>query len=446
MKVEAKETSSSTVTLSVEVPAERVAQKFQQLLREVAQQVRIPGFRPGKVPRRLLEAQLGEGFLNDDVQAALIEEAVPAALAQAALRPLSRPETRVVAFEEGKPFSFELDVEVLPKIDFPDPGTITVEADPEPVPSDADVERVLEELKVQHATLLPKDGGKAELGEVAVVAVGDGEERELLLSEGSELSRQLVGHAAGEDVPVQLDEQEFTLTLKAVKQLDKPELDDLAQALGHDGEAALLESIKSQLQQRLNQEHKQRTRYKVLDALIAQAEVPVPPRLKEEMLQHELALLERSGRVGALDDDDRAAYAEGAEQRLRREVALESLKRQVGSLRLDDDAFEKLVQTEAEAQGVNPVKFKAVLERERSLSRFRAQKEDERALDLLVSRVQLTAPKAKAPAKKKAATKAAPKGAAPKGEKAESAAKPKAPKPKAKPAAKKKPAGKKETP
>lgn len=403
MKVETKETSSSTVTLSVEVPAERVAQKFQQLLREVAQQVRIPGFRPGKVPRRLLEAQLGEGFLNEDVQTALIEEAVPVALEQAALRPLSRPETRVISFEEGKPFAFELDVEVLPKIEFPELSTISVEADPEPVPSDDDVTRVLEELKVQHATLLPKEGGVAELGDVAVVAVGDGQDRELLLSEDSDLSQQLIGHEAGQDVAIKLDEQAFTLALKAVKQLDKPDLEELAQALDHDSQGALLEAIKSQLQERLNQEHKQRTRYKVLDAIIERAEVPVPPRLKEEMLNHELALLERSGRVGALDDDDRAAYAEGAEQRLRREVALESLKRQDESLRLDDAAFETIVNTLAEAQGINPVKFKAVLEREKSLTRFRTQKEDEHALDLLISRIQFTQPKAKAPAKKKAA-------------------------------------------
>lgn len=396
MKVEAKETSDSTYTVSIQVPAKRVGEKFKQMFQEVARQVNVPGFRPGKVPRPLLEAQFGRGFLDEDVQNALMEEAIPEALEQVALRPLSRPETRVVDFAEGKDFSFEVDVEVLPKIEFPAFDQVTVEVEPQPTPSDEDVDRILNDLKVQNATLLPKpEGEAAALEDVAVIDLGDGQTREILLAEGSQLSQQLLGHKAGETLSVTVESHPFEITLKALKVLDKPDLEELAQTLGKESQDELIAEVKSQLKEQQDHEHLQRTRYKVLDAIIEKANVPVPPRLQEEVIEQELALLQRSGRVGTLDEDDRASYAEGAEQRLRREVALEALKRQHEQLKLSDEDFESMIEAEAAKQQMNPVKFKAVLEREGTLQRFRSQKEDERVLDYLVEQVNLVQPKAK---------------------------------------------------
>lgn len=463
MQVQSKKTSPSTYTLTIEIPEQDVSRKIEEVFRRVSQEAVVPGFRRGKVPRRLLELQLGKDFLDQEVQSALMEETIPQALEQESLRPLSRPETRLISYEAGKAFSFELDVEVLPEVQFPDLSQITVEAEPDAAPTDEDVERILEDLKVQHATLLPKDKDQpAAMQDVAVVQLPQGQQREILLTPGSDLSKQLVGHRAGETVQVKLEDQEFSLSLKALKLMEKPDLGELASVLGKENQEALLVEIRSQLQERLDHERAQRTRYKVLDAVIARTQVPVPPRLKEEVIHHELDQLERSGRVGALDEADRASYAEGAEQRLQREVALESFKRQHAELKLTDEAFESLLEAEAKARSLNAVKFKALLEREKSLQRFRGQKEDERVLDYLLTQVQLTQPKpaAKAPVETKAqgdksaadksarakggAKKAAPKAgvkAAPKKSAAKEGAKPAkakaAPKPKAKATSKK---------
>ncbi|HEY5596189.1 MAG TPA: trigger factor [Candidatus Bipolaricaulota bacterium] len=446
MQVQSKKTSPSTYTLTIEISEQAVSQKIEEVFRRVSQEAVVSGFRRGKVPRRLLELQLGKDFLDQEVQSALMEEAVPQALEQESLRPLSHPETRVVSYEAGKAFSFELDVEVLPEVQFPDLSQITVESEPDAAPTDGDVERILEDLKVQHATLLPKDKEQpAMLQDVAVVQLPHGQQREIMLTPESELSKQLVGHRAGETVQVKLEDQEFSLSLKALKRMEKPDLEELASVLGKDHQEALLVEIRSQLQERLDHERAQRTRYKVLDAVIAATQVPVPPRLKEEVIHHELDQLERSGRVGALDEADRASYAEGAEQRLQREVALESFKRQHIELKLTDEAFESLLEAEAKARSLNPVKFKALLEREKSLHRFRGQKEDERVLDYLMSHVQLTQPKpaAKAPIETKAQADepAADQSAADKSARPKGGAKKAAPKAAAK-AAPKKPAAK----
>lgn len=399
MKVEAKETSTSTYTLTVEVPAKTVNQKVQEVFRQVAHQVRMPGFRPGKVPRSLLEMQFGEDFLDADVQTALIEENLPKALEQESLRPLSRPQTRIINYEEGKEFTFEADIEVLPKIEFPDFSTIKVEVDADPAPSDEDVDRVIEDLKTQHATLIPKaENDEAAIDDVLVVELGEGDTREILLSEGSDLADQLVGHKVGETVTIQLEEQDFSLTLKELKAMEKPDLDELADVLDKEDGKELLEEIQSQLQERMDEEYENKVRYQVLDAIIEASDVPVPPRLKEEVIDQEIEMLQRSGRIGALNDDDRSAYAEGTEQRLQREVALESLKRSQPELKLDDDKFEEILKEEASLRNLNPVKFKALLEKENSLQRFRSQKEDEQVLDHLVDAVKVS--KAKAPAKK----------------------------------------------
>lgn len=399
MKVEAKETSTSTYTLTVEVPAKTVNQKVQEVFRQVAHQVRMPGFRPGKVPRSLLEMQFGEDFLDADVQTALIEENLPKALEQESLRPLSRPQTRIINYEEGKEFTFEADIEVLPKIEFPDFSTIKVEVDADPAPSDEDVDRVIEDLKTQHATLIPKaENDEAAIDDVLVVELGEGDTREILLSEGSDLADQLVGHKVGETVTIQLEEQDFSLTLKELKAMEKPDLDELADVLDKEDGKELLEEIQSQLQERMDEEYENKVRYQVLDAIIEASDVPVPPRLKEEVIDQEIEMLQRSGRIGALNDDDRSAYAEGTEQRLQREVALESLKRSQPELKLDNEKFEEILKEEAALRNLNPVKFKALLEKENSLQRFRSQKEDEQVLDHLVDSVKIS--KAKAPAKK----------------------------------------------
>lgn len=402
MKVEASRTSSSTYTLKIEVPAKQVSAKIQDMFRHVAHEVVVPGFRRGKVPRRLLEAQLGKGFLDEDVQNQLMEETLPKALEQEALRPLSSPETRVVEYEEGKAFSFEVDIEVLPEIEFPDFADVKVQVEEKPEPNDEDVERVLDELQVQHATLFPKAAGEvAALGDVAVIRMAKGEAREILLSEGSDLSAQVVGHIAGESIEIKLEDQEFSLTVDELKSMEKPDLEELAAVVDKEDGAELLADIKSQLQERSDHEHLQEMRYAVLDAIIEKADVPVPPRLKEEVINHELATLERSGRVGALNEDDRVSYAEGAEQRLQREVALEALKRQNEALKLDDAAFKEIIEAEAKQRDINPVKFEALLEREGSLQRFRAQKEDERVLDYLMEQVELKQPEKKTTKTKK---------------------------------------------
>ncbi len=422
MKVEATSTGAGSYTLTVELPAERVSSKLKEAFRQVARDVTIPGFRRGHVPRALLEAQFGKDFLHEDVQQQLIEETLPQALQQEGLRPVSSPQTKVVEFEEDKPFVYEASIEVLPEVAFPELSAVTVEEDPEPQPDAAAVDDVLEDLKLRHATLVPKgEGGVAEFEDVAVIQVGEQEPREIMLSEDSDLSKQLVGHKPGEAVQVTLEEQTLTLSLRDVKAVEKPDLEELAATLDEEDEAALRAKIQADLGEHLKEEHRRATRYKVLDALVAQSEVPVPPRLKQEAIEHELNQLERSGRYGSLSEDDRSAYAEGAAERLQREVAIEALKRQAPELKLSDEAFEQALEAEAAKREMNPVKFRALLERDEALGRFRGQLEDERALDYLVEHVNLVKPEAqepeakpkKAPAKSgaKGGKKAAPKKA-----------------------------------
>jgi len=411
MKVEATSTGAGSYTLTVELPAERVSSKLKEAFRQVARDVVIPGFRRGHVPRALLEAQFGKDFLDEDVQQQLIEETLPQAHQQQGLRPVSSPQTKVVAFEEGKPFVYEANVEVLPEVEFPELSAVTVEADPEPQPDEAAVDDVLEDLKLRHATLVPKgEGGVAEFEDVAVIRVGEQEPREIMLSEDSDLSKQLVGHKPGDEVEVTLEEQTLTLSLQDVKAVEKPDPEELAATLDEEDEAALRAKIQADLGEHLKEEHRRATRYKVLDALIAQAEVPVPPRLKEEAIEHELNQLERSGRYGPLSEDDRSAYAEGAAERLQREVAIEALKRQVEGLKLSDEDFERALEAEAAKREMNPVKFRALLERDQALSRFRGQIEDERVLDYLVEHVNLVKPEGAEP--EEAPAKSAPKKAA----------------------------------
>lgn len=391
VKAEVKEERPSAVTLTVEVPAERVDRVLEEVFRRVSRDMEIPGFRRGHVPRRLLEARLGKDFLDEDAQSELIEEALPRVLEEHALEPVSRPVTRILEFGAGKPFRFEVEVEVLPQLELPDLASIEVTADPLPRPTPAEVDRALEELRLEHATLVPKPpDSRAEAGDSCVVRLPNGAEREITLHGESALARQLIGHRAGEAVEVELEglEGRHRLELVALKAVERPDDAELAALLNLEDEEALQGEVASQLEEQLQRRHERATRLKVLDAVVERMEVEVPPRLKEEVLARELEALERSGSIGPLSEQDRADYAEGAQQRLKREIVLETVKRQQG-LKLTEEEFEAHLVEEAQKREMNPVKFKALLEREGRLQSFRSALEDERALDFLCERVKV---------------------------------------------------------
>ncbi len=383
--------------IRVEVPADVVDRKLDELYRRVARTVEIPGFRRGRVPRGVLEMRFGKDFLYEDAQTELIEEYLPRALEDLDVELATRPEARVIEFEGGKPFTFEVAVEVFPEVELADPRTIEVEAPPPRAVTDEDVERVLDELRRDHATLVPKEGDDAVVDEedVVVVRLPSGETYELQ-ARADGFTASLLGKRVGDQVTLTLasGEKTVTVTIDGIKRVELPDDEELAQALEHESVEALKADVRERLTRRLQEEHQEALRLAALDALVERSRVVVPDKLVNEIVEQELEHRRRQGQGQGqgqgqeLSEAEIGRLREAVRRRLQRDRALRAFKRREG-VQLSDEEFEKFLKEEAARRGINPVKFKALLEREGQLERLRRRLEDEKALDVLLQRVRV---------------------------------------------------------
>jgi trigger factor len=386
-----KEVKSPThVIVRVEVPAEQVSRKVEELFRRVSRQIHLPGFRPGHVPRAVLEARFGKDFLNEDAQAELIEEYLPQALQQLQLRPVSPPQTKPGEFDPHKDFTFEAEIEVLPDVTVHSYTGIEIEDEPVQPVADSDIDAVLERLRLEHATLLPKSerSDLVEAGDIVEVKIADEEEvREWRVAAG-ELSEQLIGHRVGERVLLRTDDgHELRVRIEGVKLLEKPDLEELAKTLGHEDVAALRAKIRCDLEESRARRRERALKLKIIDAIVARTPIELPARFVESLVAQELERLAERG-LPEPSAEDVAKLRSALEQRLKRELVMEAIKKQEG-LALSDSDFEKLLEEEARQRDMNPIKLRALLEREGQLQSFRDDLEDERVLQFLYERAKI---------------------------------------------------------
>ncbi|WP_082978762.1 trigger factor, partial [Mycobacterium sp. 1081908.1] len=246
MKSSVEQLSPTRVRINVEVPFTELEPDFQRAYKELAKQVRLPGFRPGKAPAKLLEARFGREAMLDQV----VNDALPArygqAVAEAEVDPIGQPDIEVTKKEYGEELAFTAEVDVRPKIALPDLGSLKVSVDPIEI-SDDDVDAELESLRARFGTLkgVERPAALGDFVSIDLSATVDGEEVPNAAAEG--LSHE-VGSGrliAGLDdalVGLSVDEsKEFTAQLATGEHAGKdaqvgPQLVDGVELAGQLGE------------------------------------------------------------------------------------------------------------------------------------------------------------------------------------------------------------------
>ena len=154
MQTTVEETKKHTVKLTIEVPEQEFSKDLDRAYKKISQQVKVPGFRKGKVPRKIIDAQLGRDAVMDE----FLTDAVPAyyneAVRERELAPIADPDISLDQVEEGKPLVFSAEVEVRPRLDL-DPSEyrgIKVER-PSAGVDDAEVGELLERVRDRFAEL-----------------------------------------------------------------------------------------------------------------------------------------------------------------------------------------------------------------------------------------------------------------------------------------------------
>ena len=330
MKSTVEQLGPTRVRINVEVPFDELKPSFDRAYKKLASQVRIPGFRPGKAPARVLESRLGRGVVLDEV----VNEAIPAKYLEAVsggeVRALGRPNFEVTNLADGESLSFSAEVDVRPEITVPAFGELSVTVE-DVATSEEDVDTQLDELRARFGTLTgvtrPVQTGDFVVVDLAATVDGkevedaattglsyevgsgqliDGIDDALIGAEVDEAktftSSLVAGEFAGQDA-------EVTVTVQSVKERQLPEADDEFAQLA--SEFDTLDELKDDLRTRLGRvkqmQQAVQARDKVLDALLEVTEVPLPETVVEAEIENR-----KHDAVHSFDHDE-AKFAEWLE-------------------------------------------------------------------------------------------------------------------------------------
>lgn len=418
MKTQVEELPENKVLLQVEVPEPAVRHAIEHAASDMAETMRVPGFRKGKVPLQVVIARVGKEALSAEAVRSHIDGWFWDAAQTAGVRPVAGPEVEWDELpDRGATFTFRATVPVAPKPELPDWSELEVgEAEAE-VPEEAIVTE-LERLRDSVAELVPVSGRAVQAGDTLVldlVAREEGaepsEHRDYVVELGSgyladELEEAIPGMNEGETKSVALAVEgapggEVDVTVREIKEKALPELDDeLARsATEFDTLAELRADLGSRLREQLEAELEAQFRQDALDALVAAATIegidPLVERRANALVGGLVRSLEQQGipvetyltMTGQTPEAVQAATRAEAERQVKRELTLEAAADKA-AIEITDEELEELIRTEAAEAGEDPDEAIAMMRERGGFEQLRGDLRLKKALDAVVAEVK----------------------------------------------------------
>ncbi|MEJ8547058.1 trigger factor [Brevibacillus borstelensis] len=298
--------------LTVEVDASQVDAALDQAFKKVSKKVNVPGFRKGKVPRKMFEARFGVESLYQDALDIILPNAYGQAVREAGIEPVDRPEVDVEQMEKGKNLIFKATVTVKPEVKLGDYKNLTIEPKEFAV-TDEDVDAELKRMQERHAELVAVEEGQAQNGDIVLIDFegfqdgvafegGKAEDYSLELGSGTFIAgfeEQVVGMNIGEEKEINVTfpeeyhspnlagkEAVFKVKLNSLKRKNLPALDDeFAKDVSEfDTLDELKADTKKKLEEKAAQDKEQYVREQLVLKAAENAEIGIP----EVMIEHEL--------------------------------------------------------------------------------------------------------------------------------------------------------------
>jgi len=395
------------VKVRVEVPASEVEKTYQHVLSDYASQVKVAGFRPGKVPAKVIEAKIGREALLEDVKEHLRDQSFPEAAKELKLLPVA---ARVVEqnLTFGQPFTYTVEVENYPEAKLPDWEGFTLEGET-PEVTDEIFHQAMEDLRTRYGEMVPVEREIGEKDQV-FIETDDGGRFPVNMEKAQPHVREaLLGKKAGEEtlVPVKDGDtvvREIPTKVLEVKSLQLPELDDeFAKTVGEDNLAALHTKVRESLQAQFAQQARNAKANQLLDKIAEGLEVEIPPALQAseersllESLAEDLkeqkvdfntyiADLEKQGKL----EEFKQNLSQSATKRIRRSLAMEGLAEQLGT-QLSEEEWNAYLGELARQYRTTPARLQNELEKG-TLERLRLQQLYDKALLQALEKVEARA-------------------------------------------------------
>jgi len=420
MQSEIREISPVLFEVTVEVPWERVQKDLNDTYREIGKTAKIRGFRPGKVPPKVVKQVYGPR-VKAQVAGTLVEQGLMQAVQEHELHIVAQPEIdEAPKLEQGQPLTFKAKVEVRPKVDEVVTEGIEAWARPVEVPNE-DVDAEVERLRHQHAEIqVPDPMRPAAEGDLITIdyAVSiDGEPKPEMGAEGRqveigdaqllpELKEGLLGMQPGDEKTIEVafdddhpnaDLQDktaaFAVTAKELHEKLLPDVDD--EFAKDCGDYETLLELRLKIREGLERGEKQRidaeVKEQLVTSLIEHNDIPVPPSMvqqQQQMMMYEMAqLMQMTGQAGAPGEEFFQGLEKRAQRRVQAGILLGSLARQEG-IEVTEQDLEAKFQEIAEQTGKHVAKVKAEYQ-EAQRDSLQSQLLEEKVMALLTERATI---------------------------------------------------------
>jgi len=418
------EVSAVQRRLEFTVPQAHVSAELDKAYKNLSREVRLKGFRQGKVPRKMLEARF-RSHVEGEVGTRIISEAFDKALVDHDIQPVAQPEVDPGPLKKDLDYSFSVNIEVKPVIELTTWEGVAVEWEKVEV-SDDDLDAEIEQRRDAASTIEPVEDGRgieeSDLPEVNYTLTAEGMEplvREgYLLSLSSDpyhgfLTELVMGLKKGDSnegaatIPENYVEEgwrgveaQVAVTVTELKALVKPELDDeFAADLGFDDLESMRGSIRFEKQQAAEKQARDEASVRLLRSLIELNTFDVPEGLVTNQARDQLRLqffqMQRMGlqvpatELEGLPDSMREQLLSDAREAVQRSLILEAVAR-TAELEVSDEQLEQRYDELAQQSGQSKAQVKGLIEKNRQVDDVRAAVLEDQALNLLLERAEIT--------------------------------------------------------
>ena len=390
----------SMVELQFSIDAETFKAAVNNAFKREGKKYAIPGFRKGKAPRHMIEKMYGSDIFHYDAVNDLFPEAYEAAVKEAKIDVVGRPDPEVVSMSEADGVVLKVKVAVKPEVELGEYAGLTVTKEAKNV-NEADVDAEVKRMQDRNGRLLTREGA-AENGDTVDIDFegfvdgkafegGKAEHYSLVLGSGSFIpgfEDQVVGHSAGEefDVNVKFPEEygaaelagkdaTFKIKLHEVKYKELPALDDdfAKDVSEYDTLDELKDSIRNNIKTNLDKQSEQKVENDLMDQVIANMKADIPDAMVDSRIdelvqdfeyrisQQGLKLADYLKYMGMNIEQFRAQFKEQADKQVKMRLAMEAIVAKEG-ITASDEEFEEEVKRIADAYKMEADKVKSIVD------------------------------------------------------------------------------------
>ena len=425
MKSTIENLGPTRVRLAIEVPWGDLDHAFGEVYKELGKQVRVPGFRPGKVPNRILDQRIGRPVVLEQVVQHAVPEVYSEAVRENQVKVLSQPDVEVTRLDDGEALAFTAEVDVAPQLELPPLDGLAVTVEDVEV-TDEEIDQQVDTMRERFAMLTGVDRPAADGDYVSIdleatldgevledgtttgmsYEVGSGQLMEgldeavrgLSADESTTFSTALLnGEHAGAMADVKV-------TVRSVKAKELPELDDEFASTA--SEFDTLEELRADVRTRLSRvktlQQGAQARDKLVEHLLEVVEVPVPEKLVERELEWRTNSMENELKQAGMDwdayftaagieskDSYEAEMRENVENAIRTQFVLDSIA-DAREVTVDNEDLSAQIMAQAQRSRMSPEQYAQQLQQQGNIADFVADVRRTKALAQLLEETTIT--------------------------------------------------------